>query len=327
MMQTPSIVLYNSLAPGALENTALYAKMAEERGFRSVLVSESGSDALALAQHLASVTARIQVGTCITNIYLRPPLLAALHAMTIDRFAPGRLVLGLGTSSEALNKVYGITMEKPATALRNYLLQLSSAFRGEHETLSQMKGMGMTVPRAAHKILLYPGTASRLCLEVAGELADGCFTSQCAPHGLQEIKEHVARGAQRVGRSLADFPILPLVHCCVCDDRDAALRAVRRTLAAYGSRPLYNRFLARQGFVKEAEQVAAAAARGDMASAALAVSEDMAEQVAAMGTAQECQKKVEAFEKAGASYVVLFPMAIDGDYDRSVRGALQAFGE
>jgi alkanesulfonate monooxygenase SsuD/methylene tetrahydromethanopterin reductase-like flavin-dependent oxidoreductase (luciferase family) len=63
-----------------------------------------------------------------------------------------------------------------------------------------------------------------------------------------------------------------------------------------------------------------------MASAAAAVSEDMAEQVAAMGTAQECRKKVEAFEKAGASYVVLFPMAINGDYDRSVKGALAAFG-
>jgi alkanesulfonate monooxygenase SsuD/methylene tetrahydromethanopterin reductase-like flavin-dependent oxidoreductase (luciferase family) len=325
-MPTPSIVLYNSLAPGAVEQTVTYAQMAEERGFRSVLVSESGSDALALAQHLASVTSRIHVGTCITNIYLRPPLLAALHAMTIDRFTPERLVLGLGTSSEALNKLYGITMEKPATALRNYITVLTSAFRGEHETLSRMKAMGMTVPRAAHEIPIYPGTASRLCLEVAGELADGCFTSNCAPHGLQEIKEHLARGAQRAGRSLSDFPLAPLVHCCVCEDRGAALRAVRRTLAAYGSRPLYNRFFARQGFVKEAEQIAAAAAKGDMAAAAAAVSEDMADQVAAMGIAQECRKKVEAFEQAGASYVVLFPMAIDGDYDRGVRGALAAFG-
>lgn len=307
------------------KQTVIYARLAEEQGFRSVLVSESGSDALALAQHLASVTSRIQVGTCITNIYLRPPPLAALHAMTIDRFAPGRLILGLGTSSEALNNVYGIAMDKPAVALRNYIATLGSALRGEHATLSRMKAMGMTVPRATHPIPLYPGTASRLCLEVAGELADGCFTSQCAPHGLQEIKAHLTRGAQRTGRSLAEFPLAPLVHCCVCDDRSVALRAVRRTLAAYGSRPLSNRFLARQGFVTEAEQIAAAVAKGDMAATA-AVSEEMADQVSVMGTAQECRNKVEAFEKAGASYVVLFPMAIDGDYDRSVRRALDMLG-
>jgi len=324
-MRVPSLVLYNSLAPGSLENTVTYARMAEERGFQRVLVSEAGSDALAFAQHLASVTARIQVGTCITNIYLRPPLLAALHAMTIDRFAPERLLLGLGTSSEALNKAYGVAMEKPAAALRNYVETVAGIFRGEQEILARMKAMGMVVPRAAHKIPIYVGTASPLCLGVTGELADGCFTSQCAPHGLREVIGHLSKGAQRVGRSPADIPVAPLVHCCVCPDRGVALRAVRRTLAAYGQRPLYTRFFARQGFVKEAERLAAAAAKSDRAAAEAAISEDLAEQVAAMGTARECQKKVEEFEKAGASSVILFPMAIEGDYDRGVRATLEAF--
>ena len=46
-----------------------------------------------------------------------------------------------------------------------------------------------------------------------------------------------------------------------------------------------------------------------------------------MGSAQECQQQIEAFEKAGASYVILYPMAIDGDQDRGVRAALNAFGQ
>ena len=62
-----------------------------------------------------------------------------------------------------------------------------------------------------------------------------------------------------------------------------------------------------------------------MAAAAAAVSENMAEQVAAMGTPQHCLQKVQEFEQSGASYVVLFPMAIDGDYDRGVRSVLAAF--
>ena len=115
-MQTPGLVLFGNLAPGSVEAVVTYAQMAEARGFRNVLVSEVGSDALALAHQLASVTARIQVGTCITNIYLRPPLLAALHAITIDRFAPGRLLLGIGTSNRTLNQAYGLAMEKPAAS-------------------------------------------------------------------------------------------------------------------------------------------------------------------------------------------------------------------
>ena len=58
--------------------------MAEARGLRNFLVTESLTDSLALAQHVAGATSRIQVGTGITNLYLRHPLLAALHTMTID---------------------------------------------------------------------------------------------------------------------------------------------------------------------------------------------------------------------------------------------------
>jgi hypothetical protein len=41
--------------------------------------------------------------------------------------------------------------------------------------------------------------------------------------------------------------------------------------------------------------------------------------VAAMGSAQDCRKKVEEFERAGASYVVLYPVPLEGSYDRGVR--------
>jgi alkanesulfonate monooxygenase SsuD/methylene tetrahydromethanopterin reductase-like flavin-dependent oxidoreductase (luciferase family) len=324
-MPTPGLVLFSTLAPGAAEATVTYTQMAEARGFRSVLVSEAGTDALAMVQHLASVTTRVQVGTCITNIYLRPPLLAALHALTIDRFAPGRLLLGLGVSTPRLNQAYGLAMEKPTATLRQYLTTLTAVLRGEHAGLQQLTAAGRAVPRAEHPIPVYVGGVGPKNLAVTGELADGSFVSQCAPQGLEEIRTGLARGAQRAGQQHAAMPIVPLVHCCVCADRAVALRSVRRVLASYGQIPLYNRFFARQGFAQEAAQLAAAAARGDQAGAEAAVSEAMAEQVAALGTAQDCQKKVEELERAGAAYVLLLPTAIDGDYDRSMRAVLDAF--
>ena len=69
------------------------------------------TDSLALAQHFVSHTDRIQVGTGITNLYLRHPLLAALHVMTIDQLAPGRMLLGLGTSHVPVNAAFGISMD------------------------------------------------------------------------------------------------------------------------------------------------------------------------------------------------------------------------
>jgi alkanesulfonate monooxygenase SsuD/methylene tetrahydromethanopterin reductase-like flavin-dependent oxidoreductase (luciferase family) len=213
-------------------------------------------------------------------------------------------------------------MEKPTATLRQYLTTLTAVLRGEHAGLQQLTAAGRAAPRAEHPIPVYVGGVGPA---VTGELADGSFVSQCAPQGLEEIRTGLARGAQRAGQQRAAMPIVPLVHCCVCADRAVALRSVRRVLASYGQIPLYNRFFARQGFVQEAEQLAAAAARGDQAGAEAAVSETMAEQVAALGTAQDCQKKVEELERAGAAYVMLLPTAIDGDYDRSVRAVLDAF--
>ena len=89
-MAAPGMLIMSNMSPGSLDQYATYVKKAEERGLRNFLVTESFTDSLALAQHLASVTSKIQVGTGITNLYLRNPLIAALHAMTIDRLAPGR---------------------------------------------------------------------------------------------------------------------------------------------------------------------------------------------------------------------------------------------
>ena len=315
-MQTPGMLILSSLAPGAVERAVTYAQMAEARGLRNFLVTESATDSLALAQHLASVTSRIQVGTGITNLYLRHPLLAALHVMTIDRLAPGRILLGLGTSHVPTNKAYGISMEKPLTTV-------AKVFRGEYEGLAQMAARGLAVPRAERKIPIYVAGISPKSIVLTGELADGSLPLNYAPHGLKEVVDGIAQGAQRAGRSPAEVKIALIMHCCVCPDRAVALRSVKRTLAFYGRMPFYNRLFARQGYQKEAAGITAGWTKGDMNAAAEAVSEQMAEQIAALGTAQECRKKIEEFEKAGASYVILYPTAIDGDYDKGVRAVLE----
>ena len=180
--------------------------------------------------------------------------------------------------------------------------------------------------KADNEIPIYLAGISPKSIHLTGELADGSLPLNYAPHGLHEVVEGIATGAQEAGRSPADVQIGLIMHCCVCEDKAVALRSVRQTLSFYGRMPYYNRLFVRQGFEKEAAGIMAAAQKNDMAAAAEAVSEEMAEQVAALGTPQECQKKLDEFERAGASYVILYPTAIDGDYERGVNAVLDAFG-
>ena len=322
-MVTPGMLIMSSMALGSLDQYTSYVKKAEERGLRNFLVTESFTDSLALAQHLASVTSKIQVGTGITNLYLRNPLIAALHAMTIDRAAPGRLLLGLGTSHVPLNSVFGIDMARPLTALREYVTAVRNIFDGKDEAAA---ALGLPSMKADNKIPIYLAGISPKSIHLTGELADGSLPLNYAPHGLHEVVDGIATGAREAGRSASDVKIGLIMHCCVCADKGVAMRSIRQTLSFYGRMPYYNRLFVRQGFEKEATGIMEAASNNDMATAAAAVSEEMAEKVAAIGTAQECQKKVEEFEKSGASYVILYPTAIDGDYDKGVSAVLDAFG-
>lgn len=325
-MQTPGLLVNcGGVSKGVVERTVNYAKQAEERGFYSCLATEAASDALALAQHVASVTSRIQVGTAITNIFLRPPLLAALQSLTINAIAPGRLFLGLGTSHGPLNQAYGLPMNKPLTALRMYIKTLRAVFQGEHEGLAQLAAAGLAAQKADTPITIALAGVSPKSLQLTGEIADSSIPTFYGAEMLQEVVDGVAVGAKKAGRSAQDVAINPIVHTLVCADRDTALRSAKLHLSFYASMPFYNRLFVRHGLRSEAEKVMNAAGKGDMAGAAAQVSERMIEKIAIVGSAQECIKKVEAIEKAGANRVILFPIAIDGDYDRGVRALVDAF--
>ena len=326
-MQIPGLLVFGAgVSKDVVQRTVGYAKAAEARGFHSCLVTEAASDALSLAQHVASVTSRIQVGTAITNIFLRPPLLAAMQALTIDAVAPGRLFLGLGTSHGPLNQAYGLPMDKPLTALRMYVHTLNSVFRGEHEGLAQMAAMGMAIGKPATKIPIALAGVSPKSLELTGEVADVSIPTPYGADMLKEVVDSIAVGAKKAGRSPQDVAINPIVHTLVSNDRDVATRSAKQHLSFYASMPFYNRVFVRHGLQSEAEKIMGAASKGDMAGAANGVSERMIETSAVVGTAQECAKKVEAIETAGATRVILYPMAIDGDYDRGVKAVLDAFG-
>jgi luciferase-like monooxygenase len=63
-MQTPGILVMAGNGREPLNRLSEYAKTAEQIGLRSFLVTETpATDALAVTQHIASITSRIQVGT------------------------------------------------------------------------------------------------------------------------------------------------------------------------------------------------------------------------------------------------------------------------
>jgi len=112
MMQL-GVVLPNEAADANPRQIADLARHAEALGFASVWLPDhllpptaygpvygGVFEPLALLSHIAAVTTCITLGTSVLILPLRDPFLVAKQTATLERLAPGRVILGVGTGWE-----------------------------------------------------------------------------------------------------------------------------------------------------------------------------------------------------------------------------------
>ena len=108
-----------------------WIQWAESIGYDDVWLPDPGGiDALTLSAVVLGATQRIRVGVAVVPAYTRTPAVLAATVATLADLAPGRFVLGLGSSSEAmiegwhgldrkstrLNSSHAITSRMPSSA-------------------------------------------------------------------------------------------------------------------------------------------------------------------------------------------------------------------
>src|ERR1700730_15497943 len=83
---------------------------------------------------LAATTERITVGSAVTAAFARAPLMLATAAADLATLAPGRVVLGLGSSTRRMNEDwYGVKeVDHPAPRLEELVGLLREL--GEHQS-------------------------------------------------------------------------------------------------------------------------------------------------------------------------------------------------
>lgn len=221
------------LPPGAGSSAKLIADRATEAeaaGFDSAWVIEDyySWEAFASLGFLAAVTSRIALGVGVTTPYVRPAALLASAAATLDQFANGRFVLGLGRCTGALLHQIGIEDRLPLTTLREYAEALRLLWRGG---VVSYAGKTVTIDRVAPDVLPVHGAIPILygaigpqALRQAGRIGDGVILTSFAPVSyVRWAVEQVRAGAEEAGRDPASLEIAAIVATRVTDDLIAAL--------------------------------------------------------------------------------------------------------
>ena len=122
---------------------------------------------------------------------------------------------------------------------------------------------------------------------------------------------HVRTGAGRAGRDAAELEVVARFQTVVTDDVPAARDAIRQMMGPYFATSVYNRFVAWCGFAEEARAIDAAWRAKDRTRNVAAVSDEMIDRLAIIGTPEHCRQRLAAFVEAGVTTPMIQPFLFD----------------
>jgi alkanesulfonate monooxygenase SsuD/methylene tetrahydromethanopterin reductase-like flavin-dependent oxidoreductase (luciferase family) len=289
-------------------HAAAWARAAERAGLGSVWIIEDyfHPGAFALAGAAGAVTERIAIGLGVVNPYTRHPALLAMETAALAGIAPGRVVLGLGSSNRRwIEEQMAIPFKMPLNAVRECVEIVRRLLAGERLTFRgesfALEGVALEAT-PAQAVPIFLGVKGPKALAMAAEIADGVHCAVLASSA------HVRRVRQTSGGRGA---VISYVVMAVDADSGRARQAVRPVLARYLG------LLHGQSILEDAglgpartQPFKDALLRG--ASAASLVTDEMVEALAVAGTPDECRRGLRRFAEAGLDTAVA---VIPGELD------------
>lgn len=205
----------------------------EQLGYNSVWVTDSQmlfSDCYAVLALAARQTSTLRLGTGTSITGTRIPAVHAAAAATLNRIAPGRIHIGIGTGNTAMRTMG----QKPMriAEYNEYLRVLAALLRGETVDYTY-NGITQPIAMLMHdetgymnlkpKIPLYVSGFGPRAMGLAGEHGDGLVFA-IPPRGVavSQAMAHVRQGAARVSRDIGgDFLNCALTNIALLEPGEA----------------------------------------------------------------------------------------------------------
>jgi probable F420-dependent oxidoreductase len=263
-------------------------------GYTDAWSSElAGVDAFSPLVLASQWAPELRLGTAIAGIYTRAPVALAVQAGTLGMLAPGRFVMGIGTSSQvAVEQWNGIPFEKPLQRSRDMLRFLRAALTGEkvtqqYETFSVSGFRLDPAPEVAPALALAalrPGM-----IKVAVRESDAVITNWLAPKDVPQVRSVAGQ----------DVEVIARVFVCPTTDTDVARAIGRRVVAAYLTVPVYAAFHEWLGRGELLAPMLKAWAAGDRRGALEVLPDEVVDDLIIHGPLEYCRERVAQYHETG----------------------------
>lgn len=280
-----------------VEDLRALAREAEQSGFEAIFSPEVPPySAISNAQVFAEVTSEIKVGTWITNIFMRKPVICAAEALTVQEVSGGRMILGLGVSHKPVNDKFGIDMGNPIDAMESYVSEIRPIMDGSSELL--------TIKRNLPSLPVYMAGLTSSSARLAGKVADGLMPYMSPPDYIKRLKLQVAEGAKEAGRDASEIGITNGIPSFVSDSLEDAMESAKRGLSGYARFPFYQRLITNIGHGEVVEKIKKGGKPNE------AFTDDFIDAVALVGPPARCRERLEAHIEAGVDLPIIVPGAV-----------------
>jgi probable F420-dependent oxidoreductase len=196
----------------------------EHAGYRATWTNEViGKDAFTQLSVLLAATEQMAFGTCVANVWARPPQTAHAAAAYLAQAFPGRFALGFGVGYPQQAQSVGREFSSPLATVRDYVAGMD----------------GETWPPAPDTP--YPrilGANGPKMLALAGEVADGAVPAGLSP-------EHTAEARRLLG---PDKLLVVAQSIVVDDDPDRARETARQMVSQWSGTATFRTALSGLGY-------------------------------------------------------------------------------
>ena len=245
---------------GPLDQTLERAARLRELGFTSMWSSQiRGPDTLTVLAVVGRALPDVDFGTSVVPIQPRHPSMLAAQARTVQDAIGGQLSLGIGLSHQVVVEgLWGLSFERPAAYMREYLDALVPMLRGEKVSAQGERiravAQGPLGPKDVRTPALLIAALGPKMLEMAGAMADGTVLWMTGPKTIASHTAPTIRAA-----ALAAGRPSPRIVCAlpitVTRDVAGARQRVNEAFAIYPTLPSYAAMMEREG-AKEPADVA-----------------------------------------------------------------------
>lgn len=285
---------------------------AESTGIDDAWFADSSApDALTMMAAMAPYAGDLRMGIGVVPVYTRTPAVLASTANVLGQVYPGRFILGLGSSSQAIMERFnGIPLEKPLTRVKETAIMVKSMLAGEKSNfeLSTLTSKGYSQAPLEHPVPVYLAALRPKMIEMAAEVGDGVIFNLWPRRALPKMLEHAAAGAARAGKTLDDLEIVNRSMVIVTDDIEWGRRRFREQFAPYYANPVYNEFLKWGGFEAEAQGILDGWAARDREKSTMSLTDEAVDEIAIIGPPEVVRERVREQSEAGIDTTIVLPI-------------------